>query len=330
VQTARFAAAISLLVAFLNSSQAAELKFAIFAPPTGLVTTDIAQPWAEWATKESGGELQVKIHAGGTLGRNPAQQLKLVQDGVVDIAWIVPSYTPARFPTLAIFELPGIVANAREGSATAWELYKQGKVPGFEDVKLVGLFTTDVYDLHLSRSISRFSELKGLKVRSGGAIQNEIISALDMVPVGMPVTQIVESMSRNVIDGAIINWTSLVPFKVGETATFHYNLQLGVLPLAFVMNKATYDTLSAKARSVVDRSPSFVTDLGGNAFENWRAKHLAEYAQDPKHKIADPLPADQKEIDARLGKVTQRVSESDKYSAELDEVRAILARVRKK
>jgi TRAP-type C4-dicarboxylate transport system substrate-binding protein len=38
-------------------------------------------------TKASNGTLKIEVFAGGTLGRNPLQQLKLVQDGVANMAW---------------------------------------------------------------------------------------------------------------------------------------------------------------------------------------------------------------------------------------------------
>jgi TRAP-type C4-dicarboxylate transport system substrate-binding protein len=311
-------------------AHAEELKFAIFAPPSGLVVKHIAEPWAEWAKKESNGAIDIKIYAGGTLGKNPAQQLKLVQDGVADIAWIVPSYTPSRFPSMSLFELPGVVKNANEGSAAMLSLYKQGKLPGFEDVKLVGGFTTDIYELHFAKPIGGINDLKGLKIRSGGPVQNDIIGALGAVPVGMPVTQIVEGMSRNVINGAILNWTSLVPFKVEETAKFHWKVDLGVTPLAFVMNKDVYERLSPAAKATIDKSPAMLAKLGGEAFEKMHATFEAKFSKDPKHKVAEPSAADRAEIEKRLNSVVSKASGSDKEGAALADLRDALKTVRQK
>ncbi|GIR82316.1 MAG: hypothetical protein CM15mP84_00640 [Cellvibrionales bacterium] len=35
---------------------------------------------------------------GGSLGKSPAKQFELVKSGVLDIAWILPGYTPGQFP----------------------------------------------------------------------------------------------------------------------------------------------------------------------------------------------------------------------------------------
>lgn len=307
-----------------------ELKFSIFSPPQSLTVQHVAEPWKKWVEERAGTDLKIKIYAGGALGRNPAQQLKLVQDGIADIAWIVPSYTPGRFQTLSLLELPGVVKNATEGSAVAWQLYQSGKVKGFEDVKVLALYTTDIYGLHLAKPIAAIEDLKGRKIRSGGQIQNEIITALGMVPVGMPVTQIVEAMSRNVIDGAIVNWTTMVPFKLEETAAFHYEIPLGVLPLAIVMNKKSYESLSPAAKQAMDESPPFLNKLAAEAFDQTHSVFVAKYSKDPKHTIATPNQSDEAALKTRLDAVNDKVAKSEKLADEYADLQAAVKSVRKR
>src|SRR5687768_1069604 len=98
------------------AAQAQKLKFSSFEPPTAALTSKVMAPWAEEVSKSSGGALQIDMYAGGALGKNPLQQLKLVQDGVADIAWIIPGYTPGRFEDTDVVALPFATENATEAS----------------------------------------------------------------------------------------------------------------------------------------------------------------------------------------------------------------------
>lgn len=324
------AAAAAALSAAAPAQAEKELKFSIFSPPRSITVQRVAEPWAKWIEERVGNEVRIKIYAGGTLGRNPAQQLKLVEDGIADISWVLPSYTPGRFPTLTLLELPGMVDSAAEGTRLAWELYDRGRVKGFESVKVLALYTTDLYGLHLSTPIKSIEDLKGRKIRSGGQVQNEIIAALGMVPVGMPVTQIVEAMSRNVIDGAIANWTSMVPFKLDEVASFHYEIPLGVLPMAIIMNRGVYESLPPAARKAMDESPAVLNKLSADAFDKTRDAFMTKYGKDPKHTIARPDDAEGRALRRRLDAVVSKVAGSEKLGDEYREAQAILMSMRSK
>lgn len=304
-----------------------ELKFAIFSPPQSMTVTRVAEPWAEWLKEQSAGDLEIKVYSGGTLGRNPAQQLRLVETGVADVAWIVPSYTSSRFPELSVFELPGLVGNAVEGSQAIWKMFEDGELSGFEGVKVLALYTTDTYNLHLANPLASLDELKGKRLRSGGPVQNSIISALGAVPVGLPVTQLVESMSRNVVDGAILNWTSLVPFRVDQTARYHFDADLGVLPLAIVMNKDVYESLTGESKAAIDKSPQLLNAIAAEAFETVRRVFIERYSAEAGRTVVEPSGAEQQALEELFQSVYAEVEESDN-AAVLESLRAQLNSLR--
>ncbi|MFB3108770.1 MAG: hypothetical protein ACE1ZE_05295 [Candidatus Binatia bacterium] len=88
--------------------------------------------------RSGGDDVKIKIFAGGILGPDPASQMKLLRDGVQDITFAMPSYTPARFSDLSLLQLPGLVRNSTEGSLAVWRMYQGGLIRGFENVKVVG------------------------------------------------------------------------------------------------------------------------------------------------------------------------------------------------
>jgi TRAP-type C4-dicarboxylate transport system substrate-binding protein len=94
-------------------------------------------PWAEEVAKASGGALKIEVFPDGVLGRNPLQQLKLVQDGVADLTWTVPGCTPGRFEDTEVPELPLLLTSATKGSLAMTKLHKKGPLAGFDELKLL-------------------------------------------------------------------------------------------------------------------------------------------------------------------------------------------------
>ena len=83
-----------------------------------------------------------------------------MQDGVADIAFIIPTYTAGRFPDNDIFELPLLIDTVEEGSFAAWRMFEDGQLRGYEGIKVLGLFA-GVNSLHASFSHGRSVGARG-------------------------------------------------------------------------------------------------------------------------------------------------------------------------
>ena len=67
-------------------------------------------PWARKIEAEAGGRIRIDLFPSMQLGGSPARLFDQARDGIVDIAWAVPSLTPGRFPKIEMFELPFVPA----------------------------------------------------------------------------------------------------------------------------------------------------------------------------------------------------------------------------
>ena len=93
-----------------------ELIISSWAAPVHTMNKDIF-PWMISEMERcSGGSLSAKIEYG--LAPPPAQY-DTVRDGVADFGWIVYGYTPGKFETTKIAELPGNGGNAEDMSLAA-------------------------------------------------------------------------------------------------------------------------------------------------------------------------------------------------------------------
>lgn len=279
------------------------LKFASAFPPQSITNSVSVPAFIKAVEEASEGTLKIEHYPGGTLGPNPTTQLKAVEDGVVDIAEVVASYTPARFKELEMFELPFVFNNTREASLTAWALYQKGLLSGFDNLELIGIAEVGPYFIHTSKEVKTPDDLQGVKMRAGGAVQGAVVQGLGGVAVGgMPAPQIAENISRGVIGGSLMDMGNLYNFRIADAANYHViNVPLGNVAVLFPMNKAKYDSLPEKAKAALDkvRGEWFTTVLAENLDkqnDNTQAKlaaddkhHLIEFSEAEVQGLADTL-----------------------------------------
>ncbi len=69
------------------------------------------------------------------LGGTPPQLLSQVRDGVADIVYTLPGYTPGRFPTSEVFELPFVTTNHEASARAMWDFVQSHSAKEFAGLK---------------------------------------------------------------------------------------------------------------------------------------------------------------------------------------------------
>lgn len=249
----RAAMFVLMLLGSVAFAQPVVLKFASFEPPQATFTAKVFQAWADDVSKASNGTLKIEIFAGGTLGRNPLQQFKLVQDGVADIAWAVAGYTPGRFDDTEVAELPFLVNSAFEGSVVLTRLAARNELVGFADLKLLLIGAVPPVSIHGTFPIRSLADLKGKRLRTGSGLNGKVVTAMGGVPVLIGAPQTTEAISKGVVDGALAEWNFVDTFKVHEVAFNHMALPLGGTAIMVPMMKERFDKLPPAARAAIDK-----------------------------------------------------------------------------
>jgi len=289
-----------------------ELKFAVFTPSKEYSFVSTMQPFADRVNAEAGGTIKIVTYPDGALSRDPVGQIKLVQDGVVDIAWVIPGYTPGRFPDNDVFELPGVVKDAKEASIVAWRLLEKNMLRGYEEFTMIGLVITPLSNMHTAKPLKSIDDLKGLKIRGGTSIANQIISGLGATPVGMPITQAPENISRGVLDGITTHLPGLYQFRVSDVAPHHYMMELGTAVLAIMMNKKKFESLPPQAQAAIMKNRGEQLSVAfGNASLGQVNEYLALAKADPKHTVTVPSAAEADKIKARMRPVVDDWANKD-------------------
>lgn len=253
------AAATALACAGIAPALAQEVTLRVhhFLPAPAPVPKNFITPWAEKVMADSGGRIKVEVYPAMQLGGTPPSLFDQAKDGVVDIVWTLPGYTPGRFPGTEAFELPFMAAKAEPTSQAFWDFYEKYLTDEFKDVKPIAVHVHGPGLLHVKgEGVGKLEDMNGLKLRGPTRQTNALLGALGATPVGMPVPAMPEALSKGVIDGTVVPWEVTTPLKVAELVGSHTDFEgtrgLYTATFVFAMNKAKYDSLPDDLKKVID------------------------------------------------------------------------------
>jgi len=272
-------AAIGAAPAF---AQEVTLKLHQFLPAQANVPKLILDVWADKVEEDSEGRIKIDRFPSMQLGGKPPELMDQAIDGVADIVWTVVGYTPGRYPSTEVFELPFMMTNARAVSHAYWEMFeKHMKDTEFKDVHILATWVHGPGLIHSADPVETPEDLVGMKIRGGGRSVNALLEELGATPVGMPVPAIPEGLSKGVIDGTTIPWEVTSALKVPELVENHTEFTgkaLYTLTFVLAMNKDKYESLPEDLQKVID-------DNSGLEFSVFAGGTMAD-ADDPSREFA--------------------------------------------
>ena len=232
------------------------LRLHQFLPAQANVPVQVLDVWADKVQADSGGRIEIQRFPSMQLGGTPPQLMDQAIDGVADIVWTVVGYTPGRFPSTEVFELPFMVSDARAASYAYWKMFESHmKDTEFKDVHILGTWVHGPGMFHTKNPVATPADLNGMKIRGGSRLVNQLLELVGATPVGMPVPAVSEGLSKGVIDGTTIPWEVTTALKVSELVGNHTEFQgpaLYTLTFVLAMNKARYDALPDDLKKVID------------------------------------------------------------------------------
>jgi TRAP-type C4-dicarboxylate transport system substrate-binding protein len=256
----KIAALSATLVAGAVSAQTITLKVHHFLGPQSIQHTTMLKTWCDNIARDSNNRLNCQIFPAMQLGGSPPQLYDQAKDGVADVVWTVAGYSANRFVRSQVFELPFMMTNAGATSRAAWDFVQKHAMDEYKDVKLLAVHVHGPGVIFTkNKPITKIEDLRGLKMRGPTATVTKMLANMGATPVGMPVPQVPEALSKGVIDGAVIPYEVAPGLKVNELTKFASETPKGSPALYttfFVvpMNRARYDSLPADLKAVIDKN----------------------------------------------------------------------------
>jgi TRAP-type C4-dicarboxylate transport system substrate-binding protein len=286
------------LISFALSSAVAaaepiKLKMAYFSSDRTTTYLAAIKPFVDSVNAEAADLVQIDVSLSGTLGKNPTQQLQLVLDGTADLAFVVPGYTPERFPDNEVIELPGLFKTIREATLVYTGLIAANALRGYGDLFVVGAFTAEPETIHTKLPAASLKDLAGMRIRSNNPVQGAALAGLGMVPVELPINQASSAISSGKLDGAMVGSAPLIEFGISRVVANHYLLVVSAAPLLVVMNRKKFEELPEQAKQIIQR---FSGEWAAERYiEIYRAENEASLESlklDPHRNVVVPSPVD--------------------------------------
>ena len=252
---------LAALVLAATSVSAETYKYASFTPPKSEVNKYAIKAFIKEVREKTKGAINFKNFAGGSL-LGARDTLPGIRDRVVMGGFVVPAFVVSSLPHINL--IPDLLSFADDPAQSAGagnetivlncpECQKDA-----DKMKSVyfGGYGSQGYWMQCRKQITRFADIKGIKIRVAGSASGRWVKAMGAVAVGMPPTNIVTAMQRGQVDCAIAipSWLRAFSLQDGvkhvvthQMGTYH---GLGI----FTFNKQFWNGLSRAHKGIFLRA----------------------------------------------------------------------------
>jgi TRAP-type C4-dicarboxylate transport system substrate-binding protein len=263
--------------------------------------------FAEEVAKRTNGRFKIDVYPGATIGFKTTTYIDAVNAGLTEMTQTwgdyltgtdslmgIGAFIPTSYPLRVKVAFPALYEEL--------SVYIEKKYPS---VKVFHVGQMEPRQLHTRKKLSSLGELKGVKIRSAGAIDNKVYAKLGAVPTVLSYEEMYTGFEQGVIDAGSNSIAGMLVLKLYEVAPYLYDevwygggLHLGIF------NKKSFDSLPSDIRSIV-------WEIARNNFPKWWDDELGKSLQNVRGELVK-----------RGMKVVQWPKDDlDKYKGAVDAIR---------
>jgi tripartite ATP-independent transporter DctP family solute receptor len=262
-------------------------------------------------SRETGGELGVRVYHSGQLGREN-DTVDLARFGALDITRINFASLNNTFPATQAMSLPYVFDSTEHMRRSVDGAAGRAILDAFEKRGLIGLAIYDsgarCFYNHL-RVVNEPGDLKGLKIRVPPSdMFVSLVRALGANPTPLSYGEIFSALQTKLIDGAENNWTTFQTSRHFEVARYWSQSEHSYSPEAVLMSQRRYQKLTSRqqelirtaaaqsvpymralwdssetqARAAVEKAGIRATPVNRTAFQKVAAPIVESYMKDPQ------------------------------------------------
>lgn len=297
---ARLAALASLAALAAGSAEARDLRLASGAPPVHPAAKPLYESFAKFLPEETGGALTGTLIGPEVVSIGQVKQA--LQSSLAEVGNLLPLFAPADLPNTALTgDLAFLATNPHAMGAamteyvvTCGECQDEFKAMGGV---FVGAGSSDVYVLLTTKPVRSLADLRGLRLRSGGAPYARWAEALGAAPAQVPVSDTFEQMSQGVLDGTMASISDLISYRLVDTAKYVIDLPLGTYHTTsnFTVASGVWAELTPEERAGFARAANKASAL---FTENWGYERPGQARQTALDNGLEIIPGGQDLIDA--------------------------------
>lgn len=283
------------LAAVSGAAQAETLRYAIGWPPNTTATAAV-ETYAEKAKDVSAGDIEVKVYPLSLL--NFLEANEGVRDGLADIVTILSPYYLNEFPRLNLATELAALVELRDDVGLRGPMAFTGAMLEYvmlncpacaeeaaaQNQVYTSAASSPPYVLQCLEPTSSPDDLKGKRIRAGGAWWSRWVEAMGATTVSISINETFEALSQGVLDCTASNATELTNFSFIDVVK---SINLDVPGAVFTsavsnVNRDVWQGLSNEQRAVLLQAGATVSSQmtwnywqeGQNNIEQAKAKGI--------------------------------------------------------
>lgn len=233
--------------------------------------------------ERTNGLLDIESSVVGALPIKPADQLRAVSDGEVEMCYAHGDWHAADFPLFGLTSVPYITFNELE------------KLQVYQAIKPILERELNKMNVHIlchhakaetgfwtTEPIDNIMDLGGRKMRAQAKIYAMMCEAMNAIPVPVDWSEVYTSLQRGLVKGVFTGYDSVSSAKLQEVAPYCHNIGLSSLLPFIMVNKEKWDALPCDVQKIVMEELHF-------AMMAIQAHAPQSIAEEVKHQLATGL-----------------------------------------
>lgn len=214
----------------------------------------LLKEWSDEIYKKTDGQLKINIRVGGELPFTTAEYLDAVSSGSVQMAGCMISAISSYLEAGGLPGCPYMTTDIDSFNKVMGVLdkYLDTEMAEYGVSNPMTLFypTQDVYGT--GKLPAKYTDLKGLKIRTSGAEQAKFWKAVGLVPTSIDASEVSSALNTNVINGLTTATMAVDTNKWYESLDWVYMCNSMIIPVYTVVNNDAYNKLPADVKGVFD------------------------------------------------------------------------------
>lgn len=259
------------------------IKVADSFPTSHLIPKFGTIPWMEKIEERSEGKIKFEYYPAEQLGK-ATSLLDVVRNEVAHIVYLGPLYISDKLPLSTVAGNPGLVPDALTGSLAYHKLVTEDLYEAElkkHGVKPLWAGTTNPYQIVNSKHpVHTIEDFKGLKIRTSGGIQENVMQAWGAIPVSIPAPEQYTAWERGTIDGTLLSFFSWPGYQTEKVAKYSTtNAALSAFGVMYVVNEKVWNSWPQEVQDVILEVSAEIPEMLAKSIIEEEAKMVEEYKE---------------------------------------------------
>jgi TRAP-type C4-dicarboxylate transport system substrate-binding protein len=205
----------------------------------------------EQVRKETGGELSINLHLGGSLPINATSITSAVADDVIQLG--ADGFFSGNVPLAGMLRLPMLLRNDAEfEKAAAIAAPYIERAYARKGIVVLGQYVYPLQTIWSRRKLTSLADIKGQKLRVTSVEMGEFVKRFGGIPLTMGTPDVPAALDRGVVDG-VLTATSGAGLIWKDLLKYNYRFPVQYANAVIIVNKAAFDALPPATQDLLRR-----------------------------------------------------------------------------